>query len=98
MLLHMLESATREKPVLRSDIMRTMKITDRAARKMVEALRENGVRVCSTSGGKGYWIAKTDAGYLEFRRDYISKATTILRRAGKMDANVSGQMKMEDAG
>ena len=80
-----LENATEERPVTRASIMIQFRITDRRARKMIEDLRDQGVRVCGLSKESGYWIAKTQSEYERFRRDYVSKATTILRRTKNMD-------------
>lgn len=94
-LLEMLDRATKYKPVTRNDIITTFGISDRQARRMVEDLREKGHRVCGTANGYGYYIAKSERDYLAFRREYVSKATTIMRRAGKMDASTMGQLEME---
>lgn len=94
-LLEMLDRATKYKPVTRNDIITTFGISDRQARRMVEDLREKGHRVCGSSDNYGYWLAKSDNEYLAFRREYVSKATTIMRRAGKMDASTFGQIEME---
>lgn len=80
-----LEMATEDLPVTRASIMIQFHITDRRARKMIEDLRDQGVRVCGLSKESGYWIAKTQSEYERFRRDYVSKATTILRRTKNMD-------------
>ena len=94
-LLEMLDRATKYKPVTRNDIITTFGISDRQARRMVEDLREKGHRVCGSSDNYGYWLAKSERDYLAFRREYVSKATTIMRRAGKMDASTMGQLEME---
>lgn len=94
-LLEMLDRATKYKPVTRNDIITTFGISDRHARHMIEDLREKGHRVCGSSDNYGYWLAKSDNEYLAFRREYVSKATTIMRRAGKMDASTLGQLEME---
>ena len=81
----MLAEASQDKPVTRETIMHTYRVSDRSARKMIEDLREQGVRVCGQNTDKGYWIAKTQEEYERFRRDYVAKATTIFRRARNMD-------------
>lgn len=82
---NMLDNASRDHPVTREEITRTFRVSDRTARKMIEDLREKGVRVCGMNTDKGYWIAKTQKEYEVFRREYVSKATTIFRRAVNMD-------------
>lgn len=94
-LLNMLNKATKYTPVTRQDIIAAFGVSDRKARKMIEALREDGHRVCGTASGYGYWIAKSEGEYKAFRAEYISKATTILRRAGNMDKHTEGQVEME---
>ena len=81
----MLAEASQDKPVTRETIMHTFRISDLSARKMIEDLREQGVRVCGQNTDKGYWIAKTQEEYERFRRDYVAKATTLFRRARKID-------------
>lgn len=81
----MLDKASKDNPVTREDIMSTFCVSDRTARKMIETLREKGVRVCGQNMDRGYWIAKSQKEYEVFRRDYVSKAVTIFRRAKNMD-------------
>ena len=91
----MLDNASRDHPVTRDKIMSTFLVSDRTARKMIEALREKGVRVCGMNTDKGYWIAKTQKEYEAFRREYVSKAATIFRRAANMDNQTDeGQVSM----
>lgn len=81
----MLNKASIENPVSRNEICKTFHISDRVARKMVEYLRDKGVRVCGRNDINGYWIAKTEEEYRAFRREYMSKAATIFRRVSNMD-------------
>lgn len=81
----MLHQADKEHPVTREQISRQFCVGDRTARKMIEALREQGVRVCGLNEQEGCWIAKTQEEYERFRRDYASKAATIFRRMKNMD-------------
>ena len=69
-------------------------MADRAFRREIEELRERGYRVVSTSGKPGYWIAKNDKEYREFRENYSSKAFTILRHRSAMDAYTEGQVEL----
>ena len=81
----MLEKASKKKPVTRQTICDTFHIGDRKARRMIEALRERGIRVCGLNTTEGYWIAKSQDEYEQFRRDYAAKAATIFRRVKNMD-------------
>lgn len=93
----MLKRASKDKPVTREEIRTTFLVSDRAARAMVEALREQGVRVCGQNDIDGYWIAKTEEEYQRFRRDYMSKAATIFRRVNNMDnQSDEGQVNIFD--
>ena len=85
LLKEMLDKADKDHPITRDEIISRFHVSDRRARKMIEELREKGIRVCGLNTTEGYWIAKTQAEYERFRRDYVSKATTIFRRATNMD-------------
>lgn len=91
----MLDKASKKKPVTRDEIRIKFMVSDRVGRKLIENLRDKGIRVCGQSDGDGYWIAKTQAEYERFRMDYVSRATTILRRANNMDNQTDeGQVSM----
>ena len=82
----MLDRADKEHPVTRGDICKTFRVGDRTARRMIEELREQGVRVYGVNDTEGYWLCKTQQEYERFRRDYTEKARTIYRRTKNMDA------------
>lgn len=82
----MLDKADRYHPVTREDICKTFHVGDRTARKMIEELREQGIRVYGVNDTEGYWLCKTQQEYERFRRDYTAKARTIYRRTKNMDA------------
>lgn len=84
-LLVMLEQASRDKPVTRERIRGMFRVSDRAAREMIERLRDSGYPVVGTSDTKGYWIAKTEEELQMFLRNYTAKAKTIQERAEKMN-------------
>lgn len=81
----MLNKANKENPVTRKDICETFYVGDRKARRLIEELREQGIRVCGLNTTEGYWIAKSQDEYEQFRRDYAAKAATIFRRVRNMD-------------
>ena len=89
-LIERLKKADRDNPVRRP----MDPLADRGFRKEIEELRERGHRVVSTNGKSGYWIAKDDKEYREFRENYSSKAFTILRRRSAMDAYMEGQVEL----
>lgn len=93
----MLDKASKKNPVTRKEICDTFYIGDRKARRMIEELREQGVRVCGLNTTEGYWIAKTQDEYEQFRRDYAAKAATIFRRVRNMDNQTDeGQVSINE--
>lgn len=60
--------------------------SDRTARNIIESLRKRGYRICSESGRSGYWIAKSDAEYKRFKKEYVSRAVNIFQTVRAMDA------------
>lgn len=68
------------------------KTQDRQMRKMIQTLREKGIRICHFErrvDGKtvfGYYLAGNDAEYNEFRQWYGSYANTIWKAIRSMDA------------
>ena len=95
MLYQMISKADRLHPVSRSDLRLALGISDRRIRREIEELRHRGVRVCSHSNGKGYYIAETPAEYEAFRAEYLSRAYKILANVRRMDRAVKGQLRME---
>lgn len=72
--------------------------SDRAARKMIQELRNEGHRICSDSYHPGYYIAKTDEDYARIRKELTHRAYELLRTVRAMDAGpMSGQIEMEGA-
>jgi len=60
-------------------------VSERAVRNAISVLRNEGVRICSDSHGRGYWIAEDEEDYLSFRSEYISRATEITKTVKAMD-------------
>lgn len=67
------------------------KTQDRQMRKMIQTLREKGIRICHferREDGKtvfGYYLAGNDTEYNEFRMWYLSYANTIWKAVRSMD-------------
>ena len=59
--------------------------SERTVRNAISILRNEGVRVCSDSHGRGYWLAEDEDDYLAFRSEYISRATEITKTVKAMD-------------
>lgn len=53
-LLEMLKAASRERPLDRYEAATELFISEREVRRLIAELREQGVRVCSDSRGRGY--------------------------------------------
>ena len=61
------------------------KTSDRQMRVGIENLRNKGVRICNAVDGDGYFIAKTDEEYQQFRLKYGAYARSIFRTIKAMD-------------
>lgn len=68
-------------------------LSDREMRRVIEALRADGNRICSDNKSKGYWIAQTDKEYIDFVPQYIGRAYKQLRTLAAMDRKVFNQME-----
>ena len=85
-LLDLIKQASKSKPITRQQIAFRLGISDRIARKRIEALRETGERICSGPATKrGYYYAKTEEEYQEFRKRYILSALRIMHIIEQMD-------------
>ena len=91
-LVEMLQKATREHPVTRQ-VLRQSFGTDRKCRDMITNIRNNGYRVVTNFSTGGYWIAKTEKEYQDFRPKYISYSDKIQFTTDRMDEN--GQVKFD---
>ena len=89
----LLKSASRVRPISRSDLAKELRTSDREARRLVEELRSKGFRIASDSRHYGYWLCKTDEEYKEFRARYASSAYKILKNLSAMDAKTEGQIE-----
>lgn len=54
-------------------------LSDRINRKWIEAARRQGVRIISSSHGRGYYIAEDDNEWLHFLEEHKRRAESILR-------------------
>lgn len=80
--------------ISRAELSRRTKLTDRQVRKTIESLRKKGERICSSSHEKGYWYAKTDKEYQDFRTEYIAGAVKRFETVKAMDGKLGGQYEM----
>ena len=92
---YLVEMGTRDKPVLREHLQTATGYTDRQNRAIIEDLRKDGMRICSTAQKGGYWIARTEREYKAFRTEYLSGATKRFKTVEAMDMATEGQVEME---
>lgn len=85
-----LAMGTRLNPVAIWEITDVLGVQASSARIIISSLRDKGVRVCSDANG--YWIAQSDADYIEFRKTYLRKVLTRINRIKAMDSACKGQM------
>lgn len=93
-LLSTVAQATKEEPVTRHDLGWILGCRDREVRDYIDTLRDRGHRICmKTVDGGGYWLAKSDSEYEEFKRQYLAYPRTAERRARAMDRGpIEGQV------
>lgn len=87
-----LQSHNKERPMSRYAVAKELNVNERTVRETINALRKDGIRVCSDSNGHGYWIAKSEEEYKRFRAEYVSRAVKIFETVGRMDASTEGQI------
>jgi hypothetical protein len=64
---------------------RDVREIDRAVRRAIEKLREDGWLVGMSHSGDGYYLITTPDEYKAFRDAYTKRADTILKNATRMD-------------
>lgn len=87
-----LKTCTKEKPLNRYEAAEKLNTTERTIRGLITVLRTEGVRVCSDSSGRGYWIAESEEDYKRFRGEYVSRAINIFHTVSAMDSATEGQI------
>ena len=80
-----LKHASKENPMDRRCYALVTGSSERSVRNAISVLRNEGVRVCATSHGYGYWIAKDEEEYSVFRSEYMSRANEIMKTVKAMD-------------
>lgn len=84
-----------DQPISRDSLKVWTKRDDRQNRDAITALRKQGYRIGSFSGGKGYWMCKTEEEYQIVRNMYLSKVRDMLETVAAMDRSLPGQMEMD---
>lgn len=88
-----IESASRENPVSRTELVHLTQMSDREVRETIARLRKAGARIASSSSTSGYWMCSGDD-YAQLRAEYISRVRTIMKTVRAMDMVLPGQIKM----
>ena len=84
-----------DQPISRDALKVWTKCNDRQNRDAITALRKQGHRIGSFSGGKGYWMCHTEEEYQIVRNMYLSKVRDMLETVAAMDRSLPGQMEMD---
>ena len=92
LILRLCQRATREKPISNYELSVAIQASGTAVRRIIAELRELGYRVCSVS--TGYFVARNEAEYKEFRAYYMAKINKRLKRIYAMDNHVDSQTEM----
>lgn len=92
-ILNALEYSSFSQPVSRDSLRVWTKCNDRQNRDAITDLRKMGYRIGSYSGGKGYWMCRSDEEYQLVRNMYLSKARDMLETVSAMDRHIDGQME-----
>ena len=97
-LYEMLLEATPARPICRYEVQLKTGMPERTFRLEIEKMRNQGIRVVSSAHSKGYWIAKNNEEYLQFRKEQVSRISKIAKMIRMMDANIDGQIdfKLEE--
>lgn len=93
--LEALQYTSYSQPISRESLKAFTKANDRQNRDAIAELRKMGYRIGSYSGGKGYWLCKTEEEYQIVRNMYLSKARDMLATVGAMDRALPGQLQFD---
>ncbi len=73
-----------------------VELDDRSLRRVVEKIRNRGVRLCDLEDGSGLFIAKTEEEYRSFKLRYGKHAYSLMRTIRAMDKGISVEDLTED--
>ena len=85
---------TSEKPVTRATLCFFCQQDDRSNRLDIADMRKKGIRICSSSHAKGYWLAQDEADYESLRAEYIARIRDMASVVRAMDNYVEGQVRI----
>ena len=92
LLLAELTKATKDNPLYRFDFAEKVGSSERTVRTQIEELRNQGIRICSYSDGKGYWVAKSDKEFRRLQAEYTSRIAKMAQTLRAMERNIDGQI------
>lgn len=97
-LLSNLSMASEERPIKREELAQLVphgrKDPDRLVRKYIEQMRRQGVRICSTPSGSGYWLERDNSKTRAFLKRYKHGALEILKTAKAMEDAMRAEEEM----
>lgn len=88
--------ASKDAPCSRKWLAIASGMTDRTVRREIEQMRKRGIRICSDSKSYGYWLAKSETEYKDFRKEIYGRAMTLLQTVSAMDNYTEGQVSLGD--
>ena len=94
LILTLLLFRSHEDPLTRQELAVITSKPDRAVRDMISDMRSRGIRICSSSGKSGYWLARTPEDYFELRCEYISRIQSLAKTLKAMDEYTEGQVRL----
>lgn len=83
-----------EAPVSRATLCFFCQQDDRSNRLDIADMRKKGIRICSSSHTKGYWLAQDQGDYEMLRAEYIARINDMASIVKAMDNNTEGQVRM----
>lgn len=79
----------------REELFGGLGISDRVGRLCIESMRGRGVRIASGGGKPGYYIARTEAEYRAFEKEYLARAYKAIKTAKAMRDSKVGQVVID---
>ena len=93
-----LSMASENHPITRAELAQIIpagsKDPDRVARKYIQQMRRQGIRICSTPGGSGYWLETDNKKARAFLKRYKHGAIEILKTAKAMEDAMRAEEEM----
>ena len=83
-----------EAPVTRTSLCFFVQQSDRENRADIADMRKKGIRICSSSHSKGYWLAQSQEDYETLRNEYIARISDMASVVRAMDGYTEGQVRM----